>query len=132
MIIQGITGQMGRFSARARRYGTAVVAGVSPGRGGSRWTTFRSSAARGGARARVDAALVYVPPAVSERARSDRARPNLVVATADEVPVRDSIEIRAAAKAKGAEFVGPNCPGMISPGKAKLGFMPTFCYHPAR
>jgi len=52
----------------------------------------------------------------------------LVVATADELPVADTIEIRAAARANGTAFVGPNSPGLISPGKAKLGFMPSFCY----
>ena len=51
-----------------------------------------------------------------------------MVATADEMPVRDTIEIRAAAKANGARLVGPNSPGIISPGKAKMGFMPSFCF----
>jgi succinyl-CoA synthetase alpha subunit len=50
------------------------------------------------------------------------------VATADEMPVSDAIEVRAAARANGAVFVGPNTPGLISPGKAKMGFMPSFCY----
>jgi succinyl-CoA synthetase alpha subunit len=56
----------------------------------------------------------------------------LVVATADELPVRDAIAIRAAALRRGAAFVGPNTPGIISPGKAKLGFMPSFCYREGR
>ena len=51
-----------------------------------------------------------------------------MVATADEMPVLDAIEVRAAARANGAVFVGPNTPGLISPGKAKMGFMPSFCY----
>jgi succinyl-CoA synthetase alpha subunit len=79
-----------------------------------------------------DTAMVFVPPASVRSAAIEaiEAGCKLVVATADELPVRDAIEIRAAARANGACFIGPNTPGLISPGKAKMGFMPSFCYMP--
>lgn len=135
VMIQGITGQMGRFSARdLARYGTRVVAGVVPGRGGQDvdgipvFSTPREAVEQ----AKVDATLVYVQPAgiMSAAIEAIEQGVKLVVATADEVPVRDCIEMRAAAKANSADFVGPNSPGIISPGQAKMGFMPSFCYLP--
>jgi succinyl-CoA synthetase alpha subunit len=134
VLVQGATGAMGTFFVEdARRYGTRVVAGVSPGRAGTTVggdvPVFGSArAARDGAAA--DTAIVFVPPAAVHGAAIEaiEAGCRLVVATADELPVLDTIEIRAAARANGAAFVGPNSPGIISPGKAKLGFMPSFCY----
>jgi succinyl-CoA synthetase alpha subunit len=133
VLIQGITGQMGRFSARdLLAYGTKVVAGVVPGRSDLTvdnipvFSSPRDAIAETGAQA----SLVYVPPAGILNAAIEAIEQGirLVVATADEVPVRDVIEIRAAAKLNGAAFVGPNTPGLISPGKAKMGFMPSFCF----
>jgi succinyl-CoA synthetase alpha subunit len=133
VLVQGITGQMGTFFVEdARRYGTQIVAGVSPGREGARIgdvPVFGSvRAAREATTA--DTAIVFVPPAAVLAAALEAIETGcrLVVATADELPVQDTIDIRAAAKAHGAVFVGPNTPGLISPGKAKLGFMPSFCY----
>jgi succinyl-CoA synthetase alpha subunit len=133
VMIQGITGQMGRFSARdMQRYGTTVVAGAVPGRGGQEvdgipvYATPREAVEH----AKVDATLVYVQPSGILHAAIEAIEQGvkLVVATADEVPVQDCIEIRAAAKANDADFLGPNSPGIISPGQAKMGFMPSFCY----
>ena len=135
VLIQGITGQMGTFFVEdARQYGTQIVAGVSPGREGSRVgdvPVFGSVRAAREATA-ADTAIVFVPAAAVLGATLEAIESGcrLVVATADELPVQDAIEIRAAAKAHGAAFVGPNTPGLISPGKAKLGFMPSFCYRP--
>jgi succinyl-CoA synthetase alpha subunit len=135
VLVQGITGQMGTFFVEdARKYGTQIVAGVSPGRDGTRvgdvpvFGSVRAARAATGA----DSAIVFVPPAAVLAATLEAIESGcrLVVATADELPVQDTIEIRAAAKAHGAAFVGPNTPGLISPGKAKLGFMPSFCYSP--
>ena len=134
VLIQGATGQMGTFFVEdARKYGTNVVAGVSPGREGTTvggdvpvFASVRTARADTGA----DTAIVFVPPAAVLGATIEaiEAGCRLVVATADELPVSDTIEIRAAARANGTAFVGPNSPGIISPGKAKLGFMPSFCY----
>lgn len=134
VLIQGATGQMGTFFIEdARAYGTRVVAGVSPGREGTTvggdvpvFGSVRAAREETGA----DTAIVFVPPAAVLGATIEaiEAGCRLVVATADELPVADTIEIRAAARANGTAFVGPNSPGLISPGKAKLGFMPSFCY----
>jgi len=135
VLVQGLTGHMGRFFAvDSRKYGTTIVAGVSPGRGGNsvEGIPVFSSVAEACRETAADTAMVFVPPAavLGATLESIDAGCRLVVATADELPVRDAIEIRTAALAKGVHFVGPNTPGMISPGKAKLGFMPSFCYMP--
>ena len=134
VLIQGATGQMGTFFVEdARKYGTQIVAGVSPGREGSTvggdvpvFGSVRSAHEETGA----DSAIIFVQPAAVLGAAIEaiEAGCRLIVVTADELPVLDTIEIRAAARANGTAFVGPNSPGIISPGKAKLGFMPSFCY----
>lgn len=133
VLVQGVTGQMGTFFAEdARRYGTSVVAGVSPGREGAQvgevpvFGSVRAACAATGA----DTAIVFVPPAavLGGALEAIESGCRLVVVTADELPVLDTIELKAAARANGAALVGPNSPGIISPGKAKLGFMPSFCY----
>ena len=133
VLIQGVTGQMGQFFVEdARKYGTNMVAGVSPGRAGTKvgdvpvFANVATAVKETGA----DTAMVFVPPSAVLGATIEAIESGcrLVVATADEMPVLDAIEVRAAARANGAVFVGPNTPGLISPGKAKMGFMPSFCY----
>lgn len=133
VLIQGVTGQMGTFFVEdARKYGTNMVAGVSPGRAGTKvgdvpvFASVVTACRETGA----DTAMVFVPPSAVLGAAVEAIESGcrLVVATADEMPVLDAIEVRAAARANGAVFVGPNTPGLISPGKAKMGFMPSFCY----
>ena len=133
VLIQGVTGQMGQFFVEdARKYGTHMVAGVSPGRAGTKvgdvpvFANVATAVKETGA----DTAMVFVPPLAVLGATIEAIESGcrLVVATADEMPVLDAIEVRAAARANGAVFVGPNTPGLISPGKAKMGFMPSFCY----
>lgn len=133
VVVQGVTGAMGTFFVSdSRRYGTNIVAGVSPGRGGSNveGVPVFESVAAAASKAGADTAMVFVPPAAVRSAAIEaiEAGCKLVVATADELPVRDAIEIRAAARANSARFIGPNTPGIISPGKAKMGFMPSFCF----
>jgi|LNFM01.1.fsa_nt_gb succinyl-CoA synthetase alpha subunit len=135
VLIYGIAGNFGRFSARdLMTQGTNVVAGVAPGRDctevegvpvfDNACTAITSTGA--------DAALVYVPAhaaldAVLEVLESGC---KVVVYPGDGLPVQDAVALRAAARRKGAVLIGPNTPGVISPGKAKLGFMPSFCYEP--
>ena len=133
VLIQGVTGQMGQFFVEdARKYGTNMVAGVSPGRAGTTVgdVPVFASVATACRETGADTAMVFVPPSAVLGATIEAIESGcrLVVATADEMPVLDAIEVRAAARANGAVFVGPNTPGLISPGKAKMGFMPSFCY----
>jgi succinyl-CoA synthetase alpha subunit len=135
VLIYGIAGNFGRFSARdIAAYGTKVVAGVAPGRdtreveGVPVFQNARSACASTDA----DVALVYVPAPAALDAVLEvlDAGCKVVVYPGDGLPVQDAVEIRAAARRAGAVLVGPNTPGVISPGKAKLGFMPSFCYMP--
>ena len=137
IVIQGITGRIGRFSARdIVDYGGCVVAGTSPRRAGSEvagipvFAEVRVAVAETGA----DTSLVYVPPnaALDAVLEAIDAGCRLIAYPGDGLPVADAIAMRAAAQRAGAVVVGPNTPGVVSPGKAKLGFMPSFCYRPGR
>jgi succinyl-CoA synthetase alpha subunit len=135
VLVYGVAGNFGRFSARDLvATGTKVVAGVAPGRdvreveGVPVFPDARTACAATGA----DAALVYIPAPAALDAVLEviEAGCKLVVYPGDGLPVQDAVELRAAAQLKGAVLIGPNTPGVISPGKAKLGFMPSFCYTP--
>jgi succinyl-CoA synthetase alpha subunit len=135
VLIYGIAGNFGRFSARdLAAYGTKVVAGVAPGRdtreveGVPVFQDARTACATTGA----DAALVYVPAPAALDAVLEvlDAGCNVIVYPGDGLPVQDAVELRAAARRHRAVLIGPNTPGLISPGKSKLGFMPSFCYAP--
>lgn len=137
VVIVGIGGRFGTFSARdLPQSGTSLVAGVSQNRAGQRiegvpvFATVEEAVRESGA----NAALVYVPAAQGLDAvlETIAAGCQVIAYPADGVPVADAIEMRAAARAQGAVLVGPNSPGLISPGKAKLGFMPSFCYRPGK
>lgn len=133
VLIYGIAGNFGRFSARDLvASGTNVVAGVAPGRdtpeveGVPVFEDARTACAQTGA----NAALVYVPAPTALDAVLEviEAGCKVIVYPGDGLPVQDAVAIRAAARRHDAVLIGPNTPGAISPGKAKLGFMPTFCY----
>lgn len=134
LIIQGITGKFGQFMTRNMiDYGTNIVAGVVPGRRGTKvhgvevFDTMQSAVDTTGA----NASLVLVPPqyngtdAVYEAINS---HVKLVMWLADPVPVHDMIKLKKVLPQSETTFVGPNSPGVISPGKCKIGFMPSFCY----
>lgn len=132
VVIQGITGNVGKFSsADLRAYGTNVVAGVAPAGeaeadGPPLYRSVKEACSETGA----TASIVYLPAitALDHVLEAFDAGLRLVVYPGDGLPVADAIEMRAAARANGGIFIGPNTPGVISPGKAKLGFMPSFCY----
>ena len=137
VLIYGIAGNFGRFSARDLVvYGTRVVAGVALGRdtreveGVPVFQDANAACAATGA----DAALIYVPApgALDAVLEVLDAGCKVIVYPGDGLPVQDAVEIRAAARRKRAVLIGPNTPGVISPGKAKLGFMPSLCYTPGR
>ena len=133
--VLGITGRLGKFSAKdLLDYGTKVVAGVSPGRSGSdvEGVPVFANLTEAARETAVNAAIVYVPAPLALDAvleAFDRGI-KLVAYPGDNLPVADAMEMRAAARANGGWLVGPNSPGIISPGEAKLGFMPSYCFTP--
>jgi len=129
LVVQGITGKEGTFHALAcRDYGTAVVAGVTPGKGGSRhegvpvFDTVREAMAKEDA----NTSLIFVPPAFAADAILEAidATVPLVVCITEGIPTLDMVRVARILRGSGTRLIGPNCPGVISPGKAKVGIMP--------
>ncbi len=132
ILIQGITGRDGSFHAKSMLgYGTNIVAGVTPGRGGQTFEgkvpvfdTVRDAVAATGA----EASVIFVPPAGAAGAVFEAADAGckLVVCITEGVPTLDMVKVMPYLAERGVRLVGPNCPGFINPGqKAKLGIMPT-------
>ncbi len=129
VIVQGVTGTQGRFHTRLMLdYGTKVVAGTTPGRGGQEveGVPVYDTIAEALEIHELDASIVFVPApfALDAALEAIEAELDPVVAITEGIPVRDSIEIVARARLKGITIVGPNCPGLIKPGESKLGIMP--------
>jgi succinyl-CoA synthetase alpha subunit len=129
VLVQGITGREGLFHATAcRDYGTTVVGGVTPGKGGSSiegfpvWNSVAECRAESGA----DTSLIFVPPPFAADAIMESAAAGipLTVCITEGIPVRDMLKVKAFLRDHPTRLVGPNCPGVISPGKAKVGIMP--------
>jgi succinyl-CoA synthetase alpha subunit len=130
VVFQGITGEFGSLHARACiAYGTNVVAGVTPGRGGQRfddkvpiYDTVEEAVKREGA----DTSCIFVPPAGAADAIAEAvdAGVKLVVCITEGIPVLDMIKVRKYMEGKAVKLVGPNCPGVITPGECKIGIMP--------
>lgn len=137
VLVQGITGRQASWSARdIAGYGTRVVAGVVPGKGGGAHdgVPVFDFVADAVTEVAANASLVYVPAAAALDAvmESLEAGISLVVYPGDGLPLQDAVRLRREAARRGLTFVGPNTPGVISPGRAKLGFMPSHCYQPGR
>ena len=129
VVVQGITGKEGAFHAlRCKEYGTQVVGGVRPGKGGTThegfpiWNTVEDSVKAAGA----DCALIFVPPPAAADAILEAAAAGLplIVCITEGVPVADMVKVKAVLAGTKSRLIGPNCPGLISPGKAKIGIMP--------
>src|SRR5258706_10765338 len=129
VLVQGITGKEGAFHAlRCKEYGTQVVGGVTPGKGGTShegfpvWNTVEEAVAATGA----DCALVFVPPPAAADAIMEAAAAGvpLIACITEGVPVSDMVKVKAFLARTSSRLIGPNCPGLISPGKAKIGIMP--------
>jgi len=129
VIIQGITGREGMARAQLMKdYGTNVVAGVTPGRGGQEVCgipVFNSVEEAREKRGPIDISVIFIPAALVKNAALEAfaAGVKLLVIVPDRVPIYDVLDISRAAKAKGARFVGPNTLGLLSPGKAVLGMI---------
>jgi succinyl-CoA synthetase alpha subunit len=130
LIVQGLTGREGTFHAKqAAAYGTTVVGGVTPGKGGTThegWPVF-DTVAEARAKAGANASVIFVPPAFAADAIMEAADAGiaLVVCITEGIPTLDMLHAMTFLKERpGTRLVGPNCPGVISPGKAKAGIIP--------
>ncbi len=137
VVVQGITGRDGSFHTRGMLdYGTKVVAGVTPGKGGEKvhsvpvFDSVEEAVSKTGA----NCSVIYVPAALAQDAiyeAVDSGLP-LVVCISEGIPVRDMVEVSAYMRGRNARLIGPNCPGLISPGQSKVGIMPGSIVKPGK
>ena len=146
LVVQGITGGEGTFHTQQMiAYGTNVVAGVTPGKGGLRYSgneqyqfskpvpvfnTVDDAVQQEGA----NASVIFVPAAFAAEAIMESAEAGIgvIVAITEGIPVRDMVKVYEYLQKTGTRMIGPNCPGIISPGECKIGIMPGFIHHPGR
>lgn len=135
LLVQGITGSEGSFHARkCIEYGTKVVAGVTPGKGGSSFDTVPvfNSVEQAVKETGANVSMIFVPPAFAADAIMEAvdAGIHLVVCITDGIPTLDMVTVLSYLKGKPTRLIGPNCPGLISPGKCKVGLMPGDIHRP--
>jgi succinyl-CoA synthetase alpha subunit len=135
VLVQGITGREGSFhTEQMLAYGTRVVAGVTPGKGGTRhldlpvFDTVGKATCETGA----NASVIFVPPAYAADAILEAADAGLgvVVCVTEGIPTLDMVRVWRVLEKSRTQLIGPNCPGIISPGKCKMGIMPGFIHRP--
>jgi len=133
LVVQGITGRDGGFHAsKMKAYGTNVVAGTSPGKAGEQvdgipvFNTVRDAVKESGA----DTSVIFVPAPFAKDAMMEAADAGvrLIVCITEGVPTLDVVEAYSYIRRKGARLIGPNCPGLISPGRSMVGIMPTMIF----
>ena len=137
VVCQGITGNQGSFhTEQCIEYGTKVVAGVTPGRGGEQhlgvpvYNTMREAVAESGA----EVSMIYVPARFAAGAIQEAAESGvgLIVCITEGIPVLDMVNVKAALKDNDCRLIGPNCPGIITPDECKIGIMPGFIHQKGR
>jgi succinyl-CoA synthetase alpha subunit len=137
VIVQGFTGSEGTFHAEQMiEYGTNIVGGVTPGKGGQKhldrpvFNTVADAVSQAGA----NVSIIFVPPAFAADAilESAEAGIGVIICITEGIPVKDMISVKEYIKKCGATLVGPNCPGVITPGEAKVGIMPGFIFEKGR
>ncbi len=135
LLVQGITGKEGQFHTRqCVSYGTNVVAGVTPGKGGLDMDGIPvfNGVAEAVQHTRANCSMIFVPPPFAADAimESVDAGIELIVAITEGIPVLDMMKIKQSINGSGSRLIGPNCPGIISPGQAKIGIMPAQIHKP--
>lgn len=135
LLVQGVTGHQGRFHTRAMLdYGTRVVAGVTPGKGGAKVEGIPvfDGVEEAVARKKADASIVFVPAPHAKDAviEAIEAGLKLIVVITERIPFHDALEFMPYARTKGCTIIGPNGPGIISPGQSKAGIMPSHIFAP--
>ena len=133
IIVQGFTGSEGTFHATQMiEYGTNIVGGVTPGKGGQIHLNkpVFNSVAEAVTVAQADISIIFVPPAFAADAIMEAAEAGIkvIITITEGIPINDMTKAYAYVKNKGATLIGPNCPGVITPGEAKVGIMPGFVF----
>ncbi len=138
VVVQGLTGKTGTFHAQqCIDYGTQIVAGVTPGKGGLLWEdrvpvfdTVRESVEKAGA----NVSVIFVPPAFAGDSIMEAidAGIELVIAITEGIPVKDMAIVKKKLLQSSARLIGPNCPGIITPGECKIGIMPGYIHRPGK
>ncbi len=133
VVVQGITGSEGSFhTTQMLEYGTKVVAGVTPGKGGQDFNGIPifNTVEEAVKATKATASAIFVPPAFAADAILEAANAGLklVVCISEGIPTKDMVHVHDVLKDKEIRLIGPNCPGVISPGKAKIGIMPGFIH----
>jgi succinyl-CoA synthetase alpha subunit len=146
VIVQGITGSEGTFhTSQMLEYGTLVVGGVTPGKGGTEYegkgeakfikpVPVFNTVKEAVEKTKATASVIFVPPAFAADAILEAidAEIKLIIAITEGVPTKDMITVNAALKDSKSVLIGPNCPGVITPGEAKIGIMPGFIHTPGK
>ncbi len=137
VIVQGITGSQGLFHAtQCREYGTSVVGGVTPGKGGTEVEGFKvfDSVSQAVDETQANASLIFVPApfALDSILEAAEAEVELIICITEGIPTRDVMTVKNFLKGSRSRLVGPNCPGVMTPGEAKVGIMPGYIHKPGR
>ena len=137
IIVQGFTGKEGSFHAgQMIEYGTNVVGGVTPGKGGQEHLgkPVFNSVSEAVAKAQANTSIIFVPPRFASDAIMEAAAAGIsvIICITEGIPVQDMVKVKAYIEDKDVTLIGPNCPGVITPGEAKVGIMPGFVFKKGR